>query len=227
MTYPLPPGFQLPPGVTLPAEYQPTSGYQAPGYPPVPPGQLPPPVPAAAPRRGWWRRNWWALLVLVPLVGLTIGPDIPDVRSRWTGRNPTEPVSAGSGQWLAYGGGRLRLVTLERVRGLKDYDGRPFTLPATLQVWQATVEVDGADDMPLVACRFLLADVRGRTYEANPSEVRGADLHSPSCLRPYNGPKKGPFTTVATFVTPGSRPDGVRVTVVSELPRYGWFPAPG
>ena len=212
----LPPGFQLPPGVALPPGYQPSPGH------PFPP-------PATQRRgRGWWRRNWWALLVIVPLVGLTIGPDIPDWRTMWKGTDPTEPVTAASGQWLDFGGGRLRLRTLRPVRALTTYDGHPFTLPATLQVWQATIEVDVPnDDVPLGSCEILLADSRGRTYDANPSELRGADLDPPSCLRPYEGPKTGPFTTVATFVTPGAPPEGVRVTVVSEAPRYAWFPASG
>jgi hypothetical protein len=226
-----PPGFSAaPPGypsgprgfpIAHPG-YPPPYGY--PGYP------VAPPVGKPAPARrgpGWWRRNWWALLVVLPLVVLTIGPDLPDLYAKWQGVEPTERIRATSDGWVPFGGGRLRLVSLERARDLKDHTGKPFPLPGSVQIWQATLELDARDGVPLSGCTIVLEDVRGRTFTANPRELINADLDYASCQRPYKVPKTAPFTTVASFLTPGVAPAGVQVTLPSELPRYVWLTAPG
>ncbi|GAA1736983.1 hypothetical protein [Luedemannella helvata] len=204
----------------------PTHAPQPPGYGAAPAGYPPSPRPAERARPGWWRRNWWGLLLVVPLFVATIAPDLGDAYDRWFPTGPTERVSGANGQWVSFGGGRLRLVSLQRAVALRTHSGRPVTLPATVQVWQATLEIDAGRDAPLEGCTLFLEDARGRTFSANPNELSDVDVDRVyGCSRPYGGPESGPFTIVAAFVA-SSAPSAVRVTLASELPRYAWLTAP-
>ncbi|MFC7484922.1 hypothetical protein ACFQX7_39555 [Luedemannella flava] len=196
----------------------------------LPPGFLaaqaqgqPAPPPSTGP--GWWRRNWWGLLVIVPLLVTALGPELPELYRKWHNTKPNERVHVAGGQWASFGGGRIRLISLKRAPALTTYEGRPYTPPVTMQIWQATVEVDVTEDADLEGCDFSVADARGRVFSASPQELNGVDVDRASCLRLFDAPKTGPFTVVATFAT-SALPQGLRVTVGTELPRYLWLTAP-
>jgi hypothetical protein len=186
-----------------------------------------PPAPARTKRApGWWRRNWWALPLLLPLLAAAVGHDIIDGYDKWHKLLPTESVTGPSGQWVSFGGGRLRLQSVNEIHDLKDYEGKPFPLPSNVDVWQATIEIDAPDDAALLGCQIALQDSAGDTYGENPEELSGADINDFGCTRPTGAPTTGTYTVVASFVTPATDVSGVRVTVPTELPRYAWLTAP-
>ncbi len=221
------PGYPPPAAYPQQAGFLPPAGYVGQPGPPTPDGVgqasypgFGDPVPAGPRRPGWWRRNWWGLLVIVPLLVAAIGPGLADAYDAWFPTAPTEPISGPNGQWVSYGGGKVRLVALQRPTALRTYAGQAVTLPATVQVWQATLEVDADADAPLGGCALYLEDRQGRTFSANPDELSNVDVERGyGCSRPYDAPKTGPFTVVASFLV-SSTPEALRVTLSGELPRY-------
>jgi hypothetical protein len=161
------------------------------------------------------------------LVVGSVGYNIVDGYDKWQNQTPREAVTASPGEWVEFGGGRLRLRSLEEVDVPTDYLGRPIDLPSAVRVWQAVLDIDAPEDASLEACEVRLQDAAGDTYTANPAELSDADIESfYGCLRPFDAPETGPFTVTATFLTPAVPVTGIRVTVASELPRYAWLTPP-
>lgn len=225
--YPPPPGYPVPPAPPGPVEPPAPAGSSAPQPPTDAPPPPEPPSPGAPRARGWWRRNWWALPLLPALVVASVGYDIVDGYERWRKFTATEAVSSGPGEWVAYSDGRLRLRSLTEVDSLTDRQGRPVDIPSGVQVWQAVIEIDAPAGTRLRACDdILLEDAAGRTYTADPAELDAADLEYYDCFPLIDVPEGETYTVTATFVTPGGPVSGVRVVVVSELPRYAWLTPP-
>jgi hypothetical protein len=145
----------------------------------------------------------------------------------WHVPGPTKVASGLHGQWANFAGGRLRLVSLKEASGLTDFAGKRLTLPSTVDVWQATIDVDTTDDADLAVCTIELQDQAGAVYSANPPELKDANLDSASCFRPFDAPETGSFTTVATFLTSTVRAEGVRVSIGIDTDHYAWLTPPG
>jgi hypothetical protein len=162
--------------------------------------------------------------LLLPLFVAAVGHDIIGGYDQWRSGQRTVAVSGLNGQWASFAGGRLRLQSLHKIDGVNDYDGKPLPLPSTVAIWQATIDIDAPDDADLTFCDIVLQDANGDTFQANPPELNGADIDLASCLRPFDAPASGTFTTVATFVTAtASAIEGVRVTVTSDPNGYVWL----
>jgi len=145
---------------------------------------------------------------------------------QWHVGGPTEVASGQDGQWVPFAGGRLRLLSLDEASELTDFSGNPLTFPSTVDIWQASVDVDAPDDSDLTLCMFELQDDAGAVYSANPSELGDADIGYASCSRPFDAPEAGSFTVVATFMTSTTHAKGVRVSIATDPDHYAWLTPP-
>lgn len=178
-------------------------------------------------RGGWWRRNRWGLLALVPVLLLAAGLRAGDVYQVFWKRQPRAPVGPAADGWVTYGKARMRLVALAPATDLAGFGGAPFTPPAGVTAWKATVAFEATKDAGLGACRLLLEDEAGRTYGPSPNELSGARLPYPSCT-PDGDPPPTSYQSVIYFATPtAARPAAVRIVLTLVLPRYARLPAEG
>jgi hypothetical protein len=172
-------------------------------------------------RGGWWRRNWWGLLALLPALALAIVRQLPDAYDEYWKSQPRKPIGAAAGQWVSFAGARMRLTELAEAKDVVDYDRHPFTVGHGVRIWRARLAFDTPDPDAIGGCRIQAEDGTGRTFDTNPSELSGAHIPYAGCS-PDTDKSPGPaFETVAYFVLPaGASPVAVRVTLLTQLPRY-------
>lgn len=189
---------------------------------------------------GWLRRNAWGLLLLVPAMGaVTAAPYLQTFDSFLRGQE-REAVTPGAEHWVTYAGTRMRLVEMSQERTLPTYNGKTVPAPPGLRIMKAVLEFDGVpDDQSMWACRLFLESTDGERFGEKPTELTSVDtvsLPDGGCV-PENNPVPAPsgspapsplpsgvraqWRTVCYFAMPlTAYPIGVRVSIVSELPRY-------
>jgi hypothetical protein len=175
----------------------------------------------------WWRHNRWGLAAILPAFVLALAPDLGDSYHRFWKSQPRHPVGAGPDGWVAFAGTRLRLGELTIADNLRGYGGKPYVVPPGLAVWRAEIVIEAATGpASLRGCRLAMEDDAGRTFDANPGELRGARVPYSSCAPAIEtaapgGSQRSTYEVVAYFVTPRSaRAVAVRVSVFEQLPRY-------
>lgn len=170
----------------------------------------------------WWRRNRWGLVALVPALALAFYAPVHDFYDRYWFGKPREPLSAAAGGWVDYAGARMRLVGMrDMTNEVTDYDDKPFKLAAGVRVWSATLEFATSDPDRILGCQLSVESAAGSTFDANPSELLGADLRYAGCAPGGIGTPPPQYQTVAYFVLPSTaRPVAVRVSMPTLLPRY-------
>lgn len=175
---------------------------------------------------GWWRRNRWGVLALIPVLLLALGLASEDVWGVYWKQQPREPVTPGLDGWLSYGGGRVRLVSLEQADDLKTYSGEPFTPPLGVRAWKATVSFEASMEATIGACDLSIEDSAGNLYEANPAELNGARSGGFANCRPEDDPAPLAYTNAIYFAAPvPAQVTALRIVVGTELPRYVRFNA--
>ncbi|HET6211485.1 MAG TPA: hypothetical protein VFE14_01295 [Micromonosporaceae bacterium] len=178
--------------------------------------------------RGWWRHNRWGLIAVVPSLVVAIGFTYSTAYNAYWKHHPREPVAAGEGGWVSYGGARIRLLGLAPAYNVKDYGGKPFGPPGTARIWRATLAFEVSDKDTLAGCDLLLEDTDGRTYSAGPSELRGARVPYPSCTQDSLATPSPRYEVAVYFVLPGTaKGAAVRVQLDTKLPHYARLTAAG
>lgn len=179
--------------------------------------------------RGWWRRNRWALAALAPILAIALTVQTYDHYREYWNPVPRTPITAASDGWVTFDGARIRLNGLVIATKLTDGFGAPLRPPAGTTVWSATISFQSAHPEPLYGCVLTLHDTAGQTFADNPAELTdlGVDFEFASCGPDTStGATPTTWTTTAYFIAPASaRPDGVRMTIDQQLPRYAWLTA--
>ena len=186
---------------------------------------------------GWWRRNVWGLALLIPaMAAITVAPYLQTKDSflRNQERQPVAPTSH-EDHWVTFASARMRLVELSEETTLPTYDDKTVAAPSGMRTVKAVLEFDGLVG-DLGGCRLFLESTAGERYSEKPVELTSVDSVSlpdggcapedpPFGATPAPSPRpsdaRSTWRTVCYFVMPlDAYPSAVRVTLVTELPRY-------
>jgi hypothetical protein len=191
----------------------------------APPPPLDSPPPDAPPiSRGWWRRNWWGLLILPVVLTASLFTGMREMYEAFWSSQPRVPVTAEAGGWVGLGGARMRLVELAETGRPPDQPGWPASLPAGVRSWRATLEFAGNSE-DLAGCTIELETSGGAIYAADPAELGRIGF---AICTPEDNASAATMRrlTVYFLVSASTQPVAVRVTVVTQLPRYARLPSP-